>query len=213
MVAVKSVAIFGGTFDPIHQGHLQSALALKQQLTLDELRLLPCHIPPHRHSPGCTSEQRLAMVRLACEGTGLIVDDRELRRPGPSYSVETLEQLRAELGADVSISWVMGTDAFNGLEQWYRWQDVLELAHIIVIDRPGEALARTEALVTLLERYQVEDTAVLQRETHGRIVRVSLPPYPISATEVREAIEKQQPLDGFLPASVVNYITMHKLYH
>ena len=101
---MKTVAIFGGTFDPIHNGHLQSALELKQQLQLDQLRLLPCHRPPHRDTPGCSSEQRLEMVRLAVAGSDLVVDDREIQRPGLSYSVNTLEQYRGDLGDNTSLN-------------------------------------------------------------------------------------------------------------
>lgn len=209
---MKTVAIFGGTFDPIHQGHLQSALALKQQLQFDELRLLPCHLPPHRELPGCSSVQRLAMVKLACEGTELIVDTREMHRPGPSYSVDTLEQIRAELGEQVSISWVMGTDAFNGLESWHRWRDLLGLAHLVVIARPGEALRETGAVAELLQQHRAASAEVLQREAQGHVVLLSLAPYPVSATQIRVAIQKQQALDGILPASVVNYIEQHQLY-
>lgn len=209
---MRTVAIFGGTFDPIHQGHLQSALELKQSLGLDELRLMPCHLPPHRQSPGCSSEQRLAMVKLACQDSSLQVDDRELKRQGPSYSVETLETLRQELGDGVSLSWVMGTDAFNGLESWHRWRELLPLAHVIVMARPGEELVSGGPVADLLQRCRAEHASVLKAEPAGRILPVRLSPYPIAATQIRQLLKKQLPVTGLLPAAVVDYIHQHHLY-
>lgn len=212
MVALKTLAIFGGTFDPVHNGHLQSALELKQSLALDELRLLPCHIPPHRQSPRAKSQHRLEMVRLATRHTELQVDDRELRRDCPSYSVETLEQLRAEMGSMVSLSWVMGTDAFSQLDHWYRWQELLSLAHIIVMTRSNEMLPKLGPVAELIKRHQSLDETILSRQAAGSIIFIALKPYPISATEIRAALIAQQPVDQVLPANVLHYIQQHRLY-
>lgn len=209
---MKTVAIFGGTFDPVHLGHLQSARELRQRLGVDELRMLPCHLPPHRDVPSRSSGQRLAMLKLACEGSELIVDDRELRRSGPSYSVETLRELRAELGNEVSLSWVMGTDAFCGLPTWHRWRELLALAHIIVMARPGESLPGEGELAQLLERCGSGDPGVIREQACGAIVPISLTPYPIAATEIRELLKNGRPVDDLLPRSVVNYIRQHHLY-
>ncbi|MGK0499179.1 MAG: nicotinate-nucleotide adenylyltransferase, partial [Oceanicoccus sp.] len=118
--SLKTVALFGGTFDPLHNGHLQSAVELKQRLGLDQFKLLPCHLPPHDKVPGCSSEQRLAMAELAVEGTGLEVDSWELQRDELSYSVDTLAHFRQLLGAEVSLSWVMGSEAFALFSRWHR---------------------------------------------------------------------------------------------
>ena len=209
---MKTIAIFGGTFDPIHLGHLQSALELKQRLQLDELRMLPCHLPPHRGSPGCSSRQRLEMVRLACADTGLSVDDRELRRSGTSFSVDTLEELRAELGDAVSIIWVMGADAFNGLDTWHRWRDVLQLAHIVVIARPGETLPADGPVAELLQCRRTDDPERLRGAPCGCILPLSLSPYAIAATDIRASLKKGEAVDHVLPGGVVNYINTHHLY-
>jgi len=209
---MKTVAIFGGTFDPIHNGHLQSALELKQQLQLDQLRLLPCHRPPHRDTPGCSSEQRLEMVRLAVAGSDLVVDDREMQRPGLSYSVNTLEQYRCELGDNTSLSWVMGTDAFAHFDSWHRWQEFLSLAHIIVINRPDAELPASGPVAELAAQHQVIDAAELRSRPCGSILFVTLQPYPISATGIRQGIAENRPIEQFLPAAVLNYIHIHQLY-
>ena len=212
---LKTVALFGGTFDPIHNGHINSALELSQRLPLDELRLIPCHLPPHRERPGGSSGQRLKMVELALEGLvcehSLTLDDRELKRDGPSYSIDTIEQIRAELGAEVSLSWVMGTDAFNGFDRWQRWQDWLDVAHIIVMARPGHQLPTEGAVAELLANYRAEPEALAAWST-GSIVLTTLTEYPISATQIRAAIASGEPLNNLLPANVVNYIQRQGLY-
>ncbi len=212
---MKSIALFGGTFDPIHQGHVQSAIELKQRLSLDELRLIPCHLPPHRATPGCSSQQRLAMVELAIAGTGLIVDDRELHRDKLSYSIDTLESLRNELGDEVSLSWVMGTDAFAAFDRWHRWQDFLVVAHLIVMKRPGEVLPQTGPIAQLIEQHQTESADSLHRQAAGSIRFESLTPYPVSATEIRAALSSQQDtskLEHSMAPSVLHYIQSHQLY-
>ncbi len=209
---MKTIAIFGGTFDPIHNGHLQSALELKRQLQLDQVRLLPCHRPPHRDTPGCSSSQRLEMVQLAVAGTDLIVDDREMLRPGLSYSVDTLEQYRREFGDAVSLCWVMGTDAFAHFDRWHRWQDFLSLAHIIVISRPDAPLPTAGPIAELAARHQLTDESDLQVRPSGSILFVTLQPYPISATGIRAAIASEKKVARFLPAAVLNYIHVHQLY-
>lgn len=209
---LKTIALFGGTFDPIHRGHVQSAVELKQKLQLDELRLLPCHNPPHRKTPNCSSAQRLEMVRLAVQGTGLLVDDRELKRDQLSYSVDTLEQLRRECGDQISLMWVMGTDAFSQLDGWYRWQDLMSLAHIVVMARPQEQLPETGPVAELLARHAAASISDIKHNVAGKILTVALQPYPISASGIRSAIAADEPVEQFLPSAVLNYIKEHHLY-
>ena len=134
----RSLAIFGGTFDPIHFGHLRTALELMQRLEFDELRMLPCHMPPHRDNPLAAPSQRLGMLQLAVqEVSELGVDDREIERGGVSYMVDTLQSFRDELGASVSLSLVVGMDSFLTLPKWYEWERIPDLAHIVVVARPG----------------------------------------------------------------------------
>ena len=118
----KTLGLFGGTFDPIHIGHLRMALELKQQLALDEMRLVPCHRPPHRGQPNASSQERVDMLALALKDCPeLVVDTREVNRDRPSYTVETLRELRAELGSELSLVLCMGADAFAGLASWFCW--------------------------------------------------------------------------------------------
>ena len=134
---MNPIGIFGGTFDPIHYGHLRTAFELVEALRLTELRFMLCGIPPHREAPVASAEDRLAMVRAATEAQhGFVVDDREIRREGPSYSVDTLSELRAEF-PDRSLCLIVGMDVFLSLPKWYQWREILHLAHVVVAHRPG----------------------------------------------------------------------------
>ena len=134
---MNPIGIFGGTFDPIHYGHLRTAFELVEALRLTELRFMLCGVPPHREAPVASAEDRLAMVRAATEAQhGFVVDDREIRREGPSYSVDTLSELRAEF-PDRSLCLIVGMDVFLSLPKWYQWREILHLAHVVVAHRPG----------------------------------------------------------------------------
>jgi nicotinate-nucleotide adenylyltransferase len=213
MNARKQLGLFGGTFNPVHCGHVQSARELKQLLQLDELRLLPCHQPPHRDTPEVSSEQRLAMVELAIsDEPGLVVDDRELQRDGPSYTVDTLASLRQELGDEASLYWVMGTDAFAGLANWHRWQALLDYAHIVVMARPDAGMPSSGEVATLLAERRVLNPDQLRAQAAGHILLVSLTAYPISATDIRRRLASGEPTVQLLPRAVANYIEQHQLY-
>ncbi len=208
----KKIGIFGGTFDPVHIGHLRMALELKQQLGLDDMRLLPCHQPPHRDAPQVSSAQRSEMLRIALQDCPeLQLDERELQRDKPSYTYDTLVELRAELGADVSLVLCMGEDAFAGLPKWYRWQELIQLAHIVVIARPGWRIpdaGDARELLSLCER----DVKSLDKEPAGSIVLQSLRLLPISATEIRQQIAAGNSAQFLVPDGVWNYINANGLY-
>ena len=134
---MNPIGIFGGTFDPIHYGHLRTAFELVEALRLTELRFMLCGVPPQREAPVASAEDRLAMVRAATEAQhGFVVDDREIQREGPSYSVDTLSELRAEF-PDRSLCLIVGMDVFLSLPKWYQWREILHLAHVVVAHRPG----------------------------------------------------------------------------
>jgi nicotinate-nucleotide adenylyltransferase len=151
------IGIFGGTFDPIHFGHLRAALEIREALGLRELRLLPLNQAVHRAQPLADGALRLAMVRAAVDGEpGMVADDRELRRPGGSYSVDTLTEVRAEVGPDEPLCLLVGGDAFNTFFEWHRPRDILELAHLAVMQRPGSVLPRDPELREELERRRAQ---------------------------------------------------------
>ena len=205
--------LFGGTFDPIHRGHLASLLELQQRLQPDAVRLLPAKAPPHRTEPGATPAERLAMVQAAVAGhPGLIADGRELRRDGPSYSRDTVAELRRELGADCALAWVLGSDAFAAFCSWHRWRQLLELAHLIVLARPGSELPTAGAEADLLQRRRLHDPQQLRETPAGGILPLTLTPHPVSATAVRERLRAGELPWALLPEPVCRYIEHHHLY-
>ena len=207
------IGVFGGTFDPVHIGHVQSARELKQLLQLDELRLLPCHRPPHRATPGVSSEDRLAMVGLAiADEPGLLVDGRELKRDAISYTVDTLSELRGELGEQPALCLIMGTDAFANLTQWHRWQALLTMAHIIVMARPDSSVPTSGELAKLIAERRVSSPSQLSDQPAGSILLVSLTAYPVSATSIRRSLAKGDSVESLLAPAVLNYIEQHRLY-
>ena len=147
----RRIGLLGGTFNPVHIGHLRSAVEVADALQLDALRLIPSARPPHRSAPEVSAQDRLAMVRLAVADAGVLqVDDRELQRDKPSYSIDTLESLRSELAADDQLFLLLGWDAFCGLPSWQRWDELLQHCHILVLQRPDADSEAPEALRNLL---------------------------------------------------------------
>jgi nicotinate-nucleotide adenylyltransferase len=213
MPSYPLIGIYGGTFDPVHRGHVLSADELCQRLALEELRLMPCSQPPHRQQPLASSEQRLAMVKLAIAAhPALSVDDRELKRQGPSYTVDTLTSLRAELGSQVALCWIMGSDAFAGIDRWQRWQELLLLAHIVVMSRPDAPVPENSRAQQLLDEHGTDDAAALHQSIAGKVLQLSLSQHAVSATAIRQALASQQPvIDGLAPA-VLDYIKLNQLY-
>ena len=208
----KTIALFGGTFNPVHFGHLRMALELKEVLGFDEMRLLPSHQPAHRAEPGVTASARSEMLALALERCPeLQLDERELQREGPTYTVDTLETLRAELGDEVSISFCMGLDSLLGLPGWHRWERLIELAHLVVVTRPGWQLPRQGEVADLLSahRGEAED---LKRSAAGRVLLREQTLLPISATGIRSLIASGRSPQYLLPERVLDYIQTHQLY-
>ncbi|WP_366935654.1 nicotinate-nucleotide adenylyltransferase [uncultured Microbulbifer sp.] len=209
---LKTIALFGGTFNPVHFGHLRMALELKEALGFDEMRLLPSHQPAHRGEPEVSAEDRCAMLALALENCPeLVLDDRELKRAGATYTVDTLEELRSELGDDVSISFCMGLDSLLGLPGWHRWEKLVALAHLVVVTRPGWQLPREGEVAELLAQHR-GDSSHLASEAAGRILVREQTLLPISATAVRELIRHGRSPRFLLPERVLDYIQTHQLY-
>lgn len=214
-----AIGILGGTFDPIHYGHLRLAADVRRALALRAVHLIPAGIPPHRAMPAASPADRLAMTALGCaEFPGLVADDREIRRTGPSYTVTTLQDLH---GDDLTrpLLLIIGSDAFAGLARWHRWEQLFTLAHLVVVERPGQALdedALDPALRVQWDRRLTTDPMRLSRQLAGSIVRQTVTPQPISGTAIRAALAKgpagRAQVRGLLPPSVLAYIDDNQLY-
>lgn len=207
------IGILGGTFDPIHYGHLRTALEVQQQLSLNEVRFIPCGDPPHRNKPIAEPLQRLAMVRAAISGQdNFSVDDREILRAGPSYMVDTLKSLRQELSSD-SLNLILGMDAFNNLPEWYEWQQIFKLANIIVMQRPQikEKSIPSTALSAVIKQRQVSKD-LLYKYQQGKICFVPVTQLDISATVIRQQWQQQKDIRFFLPDSVLTLIRQQNIY-
>lgn len=204
---------YGGTFDPVHAGHLAVARAARAVFGTD-VAFVPAADPPHRAAPGASAAQRAQMLALAIAGEpGLSVDPRELRRSGPSWTVGTLRELRAERGPDRPLAWVLGADAFRGLPSWHDWEALLELAHFIVAVRPGHALdALPPPLAAASRGRWRDDPAALARSPAGCLFRLDMALHPASATEVRRGLAGDAGHDTWLDPAVAAYIAREGLY-
>ncbi|SFR73821.1 nicotinate-nucleotide adenylyltransferase [Marinobacter daqiaonensis] len=205
--------IYGGTFDPIHHGHLRVAVELRERLSVDSVHLVPSHIPPHRGTPGGNSQDRLELLQLAVAGEpGLRIDTRELDREGQSYTADTLRQLRGELGADAPLAMVVGTDSFAGFDKWREWKTIPELAHIILVRRPGSELEEGSAPAAMLAERVTRSPADLHRQPCGRILEMDPPLLDISATGIRQRLEDGRSVRFLIPDPVLEQIRRRGLY-
>lgn len=217
-LTASAIGIFGGTFDPIHYGHLRAAQEVRDALDLAELRLVPAGDPPHRKAPFATAAQRVAMIELAlAEFPQLGLDTRETRRSGKSYTVDTLRELRHE-NPQRPLALVVGVDAFAGLPTWHRWRDIPQLAHVVVVTRPGASLeaSLTGPLAELWRNRHREERVYLETTAAGAMFALAVAPQPISATAIRAALAQGPSgaagVRGLLPEAVLTYIDLHQLY-
>lgn len=211
--------ILGGTFDPVHFGHLRLAQELAEGLGLREVRFVPAGAPPHRTPPFASPQQRLEMVRLGLAGNPLFrLDEREISKPTPCYTVETLLDLRRELGVAQPLCLFMGADAFLGLSTWHRWRELFELAHIAVAQRPGfSSLTRAAAtmppeLRNELNQRLVNEPEALRGAPAGAVIVQPVTALDISATQIRQALAAGFNPRYLLPDAVLDYIRTNGLY-
>lgn len=204
----EPLALFGGTFDPVHWGHIRTANALREELGIAQIRFVVSARPPHRAVPVASAEQRLTMVELALrEQPGLSADRRELDRPGPSYTLWTLRQLRAEAG-ERPLLWIVGADSLATLTTWFHWWALPCLAHWVVLPRPGSDVVVPPGLA---ER-RVSDPRRLWRRSAGLVYVARTPEVAVSASEVRARLAAGEDLQTLIPAPVLAYIEVNGLY-
>lgn len=207
-------ALLGGTFDPIHYGHLRPVKSLAREAGLQQVTLLPNNVPPHRPQPQATAAQRVAMVKLAIADDPLFnLDQRELTRATPSWTIDTLLELRAERGEQQPLGFIIGQDSLLTLHQWHRWQELLELCHLLVCQRPGYPIQMPEpALQHWLDSHRANHVHQLHQNPAGLIWLASTPLIAISATDIRQRLQQGISCKQLLPTPVIRYIERTGLY-
>lgn len=206
------IGILGGTFDPIHHGHLRLALELVERLDLAEVRLIPAAHPPHREAPSVSGQLRLEMIQVAIAGIkGLTVDDRELRRPGHSYTVDTLSSLREDF-PNRPLCLILGMDAFMNLSHWYHWEQLITLTHLLVVRRSGTLLPEVHTMRDFLTKNRAYSPEALKKSVAGTIWVEEIPALTISATQIRGLIATGKNPRYLLPLAVLHIINTHLLY-
>jgi nicotinate-nucleotide adenylyltransferase len=199
---VNPIAILGGTFDPVHLGHLRVAWEAAEALDA-QVRLMPANLPPHRPAPIATAQQRVRMLEAALAGQDrLVLDTRELQREGPSYTVDTLRELRAESPATQPLILLLGADAFAGLPTWHEWRTLFDLAHIVVLTRPGHTTKLPPELADAIASRQATSAAELHESPAGKVLNLPVTPLEISASAVRKMLADGREPRWLLPAAL-----------
>lgn len=211
---VPRIGMLGGTFDPVHLGHLRSAVELREMLDLDRVHMIPAAKPPLREAPGVSAEVRLELLMLGIGDTpGLVADGRELKRSGPSYSVDTLAELRADYGEQARLVMALGHDAFLKLASWHAARRLFELAHLVVVERPDHEAPLPEALDELIAGRDVDTAESLMTRPAGGLLRLRLPTrMAVSATEVRRRLAQEKSVRYLLPDAVEQRLHTLGLY-
>lgn len=212
LMPVRGTGIFGGTFDPVHVGHVQTVLDFRDALGLRQVLVIPTGTPPHREVPGASPQQRLAMLGKAFAGQDrIVVDDREIHREGRSYTVDTLCAVRAGLPSDEPLVLALGQDAWLMLTTWRRWRELIGLSHIAVLKRPGSYCEANDELMAWAGP-RAGCSSALTSSRSGRVCTFEFSQVPTSATQVRDALMQGESVAGLLPQSVQRYIVEEGLY-
>jgi len=210
---MKPIGIFGGTFDPIHYGHLRTAFEILQALRFGEVRFIPSGDPPHRGDTFAVADLRLEMVRVAVQGQPeFAVDERELMRDGPSYTIDTLSSLREE-HLEASLGLIVGMDAFLGFTAWHRWNEILDLAHIVVAHRPGWRAPDIGQLGELITAHGTDRVDDLHGNRHGYIYIHAVTQLEIASTEIRDLIAAGRDPRFLMPDAVRDVIVESGCYN
>lgn len=209
---MKPIGILGGTFDPVHHGHLRIALDAIAALDLDHVRLIPAGDPAHRAAPIASAEHRAAMLSAAITNVPqLVCDTREITRGGPSYTYDTLRELRAEF-PDSPLCLLLGTDSFSSLDSWRLWEHLPDFAHIVILQRPGAAVQPAGRVQDWLNTANISDPRFLHQKLAGYAYRYTVTQLDISATCIRQLLDDGDSAHYLLPDSVLNYLETHQLY-
>lgn len=198
------IGVFGGTFDPVHYGHIKPAMSVKQALNLKQVRFVPNRIPPHREVPWLSAEQRLSLLKTALKDyPDAVIDQRELERVGPSYMVDTLKSLKNDF-PDEGLVLIMGMDAFLGISRWHQWKLLFDLCHLVVTTRPGidqkimaEQMSATD--YQFLAEKMTHDVNALTPQETGKILLQSVPQLDISSTKIRSGLLKGEDISQWMP--------------
>ncbi len=214
------IGVYGGTFDPIHYGHLRPVLDVVEALNLEKCYFIPCSVPHHRAMPLASSAQRLEMVAAAIKlEPRFYLDSREIDRDGISYTIDTLESIRTEVNTNQSLCLIVGIDAFIKFNDWHRWQDILNLCHIVVTHRPGwdlelllESNQFSEKLGEIVSDCKVMDKTELQKKAFGKIIFQPVTQLDISSTNIRMLLAENKSIQYLVPEEIITVIKNHKIY-
>lgn len=206
------IGIFGGTFDPVHYGHLKTVLFVQRQLGLEQVRLIPLGQAVHREQPAASASQRLEMLYAAtADYPQLIVDDREIRRSGGSYTVDTLSSIKQELPGE-TLCLIIGSDAFAHFLNWHKPEAIMTLSHVVVMQRPDSQPLTNPAIQKLLDERQIASAEQLKDSVAGKIMHIQVPQLDISSTGIRDRLQSDLTISNLLPLAVYELITHWKLY-
>lgn len=208
----KPIGILGGTFDPIHIGHLHLAKSILSSLDFQAIHFVPCYSPVHRPPPIASAKDRFEMVKLAVsEEKGLVADATEIKRQGPSYMIDTLKTLKAQF-PDTPLALVLSNDAFQYFLTWKDWQDYLNIGHIVIVNRPNYSFEDNPKLVTFVNAHHTQSQEALHSRLAGAIMLKLIEPSPLSATDIREQLANTKQPEQFVSQPVWHYIKEHNLY-
>lgn len=209
----KPIGLLGGTFDPVHNGHIRLALEILTRLNLSGIRMIPLNIPPHRNMPIASKQHRLQMLLDATRHIdGLSVDEREINREDTSWTIDTVRSVRTEL-PDTSLCLIMGKDAFLSFDSWKDWEQITDYVHLVIASRNfAKKETYTDNIQRLLSERSINDHSQLLTATSGYIYQIDIPLLDISSTQIRESLARQQAVDSLLPNSTLHYLNKHHLY-